>query len=114
VCDDPAGTLPSAPVRQEVAAAASGVVTALPARAVGEMAAALGAGRSRPGDRVDPAVGVELDVEIGSKVAAGDRIGVIFARQPDAAAAAAARLADLVDIGDDVVEPPPVILDRIG
>ncbi len=100
VCDDPAGVLPAAPVVQEVTAAHEGTVVALAARAVGELAAALGAGRARSGDAVDPAVGVELAVDVGDHVDRGSRLARVHARTQEAAHAAAARLADVVLVGD--------------
>src|SRR5690606_23338631 len=62
VCDDPAGVLPVAPVTVTAAAAATGTVTAIPARAVGEVVAVLGAGRRGNDATVDPATGVQLQV----------------------------------------------------
>jgi len=100
VCDDPRAVLPSAPVVREVSAAHAGTVVALPARAVGEVAAALGAGRARKGDAVDPAVGVELAVEVGDRVERGTPLARLHARGEDAADLAAARLSDVMLIGD--------------
>ncbi len=110
VCDDPAGVLPSAPVQLEAPSPADGVVTALPARPVGELAAMLGAGRARKSDDVDPAVGLELAVEVGDTVARGQRLATIHARTRDAAEDAARRLAELVTLGDAGGEQPPAPL----
>jgi pyrimidine-nucleoside phosphorylase len=115
VCDDPAGVLPAAPVVLHAPAPVAGVVTALPARAVGEMAAALGAGRARKGDAVDPAVGLELLVEVGDRVDAGAPLARVHARDRAAAEHAARRLADLVVVGDagSAAAPPATLLDVV-
>ena len=113
VCDDPAAALPTAPVRLEVTAARTAVVRRVPARAVGELAAALGAGRAHAGDSIDPAVGLVISVEVGQRVEAGDTIAVVHARNPDAGEQVAARLRDLIEWSDEPVDAGPVILDRI-
>ena len=111
VCDAPRRVLPAAPVVREVPASGSGTVAAVPARAVGELAADLGAGRTVTGDDVDPAVGLELRVEVGDAVTAGEPLAVVHARTDDDADEVARRLADLVVLGD--APPQPVLLDRI-
>ena len=112
VCDDPAGILPAAPVRRSAPAPAAGVVTAVPARGVGEIAAALGAGRARKSDDVDPAVGLELAVEVGDLVERDQLLAVVHACTEADAETAARRLADLVHIdgaGGGVAPPAPVL-----
>ena len=101
VCADPRAVLPAAPVAREVPAPAGGAVTSAPARAIGEVAADLGSGRAHKGDRVDPAVGVEMRVEVGDVVAAGAAIAVVHARDEEAAERAASRLAHLVTLGEE-------------
>lgn len=111
VCDDPWERLEQAPVRRVVTAPAAGVVTAIPARAVGEIAARLGAGRAQKGDRVDPAVGLVLDVTVGERIDRGAPLATVHARTDDAAATAAQALAEIVMVGDVDVHPAPVVLD---
>lgn len=72
VVDDPLGILPKARHRTPVVAAQSGKVAAVAAQDVGIAALVLGAGRRRKEDKVDPAVGVEMAVQVGDTVAAGD------------------------------------------
>ena len=113
VVDDPEGVLPAAPVRRPVPAPTSGTVRAVRARRVGELAAWLGAGRVRKGEPVDPAVGVELQVEVGDAVAAGEALATIHARDAATADTAAERLAGLVEIGE-AVAAPSTLLRRVG
>jgi thymidine phosphorylase len=109
VCEDPWSALPAAPVRRAVPADRAGAVTAVPARAVGELSVILGAGRARKDDDVDPAVGIELRVEVGDAVEAGQPLAIVHARTDGDADGAAARLAELVAIGDDAAPPPTVL-----
>jgi pyrimidine-nucleoside phosphorylase len=114
VCERPSEVLPAAPVRRDVEAAAGGYVAALPARAVGELSGALGAGRARKGDPVDPAVGIELRAEVGDRVAAGQPLAVIHARSAEDAEQVAARLLELFTVADEPAEPRPTVLRRVG
>ncbi|MPZ88281.1 MAG: thymidine phosphorylase [Nitriliruptorales bacterium] len=113
VCDDPGKVLPTAPVVREVPADATGWVSALPARAVGEIAAVLGAGRASKGDPVDPAVGLELAVDVGDRVERGQPLAVVHARSDAAAQQAADRLTTLVAIAETAIAPAPTLLDVI-
>ena len=114
VCESPQRVLPQAPVIRDVTALQGGTVAAMPARAVGKLAAALGAGRSRPGDAVDPAVGVVVRVEVGDACQPGDVLATVHARSEDDAEAAANRFRSLLELVDHDVERPATILERIG
>lgn len=52
-------------------------VAEVDARAVGQLVVDLGGGRKSKADIVDPAVGVELAVEVGAEVRPGDRVGTL-------------------------------------
>jgi pyrimidine-nucleoside phosphorylase len=114
VCEEPAEVLPAAPVVRSVTAGRSGHVRALPARAVGEIAAVLGAGRARKEDPVDPAVGVELATEVGEEVDADTLIATVHARSEDDAAWAATRLREILVLTEEAVARPPTVLERVG
>lgn len=114
VCESPDKVLPQAPVIHPVTALHGGVVAAVPARAVGELAASLGAGRARAGDDVDPAVGIVIDVELGQAVEPGDVLATIHARSVEGAQRVAQAVRGLVRWSDKDVDAPDVILERIG
>ena len=114
VCETPERVLPAAPVIREVPALRGGTVAAVPARAIGELAGSLGAGRSRPGEDVDPAVGIEVHVEVGQRVEPEAPIATVHARTGDDAQHATQRLRDLIVLGDEDVARPQVVLERIG
>ena len=64
--------LPTAKHVEEIRATEDAVVTGLDAMGVGVSAWRLGAGRSRPGEAVQAAAGVEIEAHIGDQVRAGD------------------------------------------
>ncbi|HZD70510.1 MAG TPA: thymidine phosphorylase [Actinomycetes bacterium] len=108
VADD-LSLLPGAPVERGVTAPADGWLAAVDGQAVGRAAAALGAGRQRKDDTVDPAVAVELPVKIGDRVTAGQPIGRILARTGAKAEEAATRLLAALRWSDRPVPAPPLV-----
>jgi pyrimidine-nucleoside phosphorylase len=111
---DDLSLLPQAPVTVEVAAPADGWLEAVDAEAVGRVAAALGAGRQRKDDDVDPAVAVELSTKIGDRVEAGRPAGRILARDEEAARAAADGLLAALRWSDRPVQAPPLVHEVVG
>ncbi|MEZ4457941.1 MAG: thymidine phosphorylase [Gemmatimonadales bacterium] len=107
VVDDP-GRLPAAPVRRDVTADRAGVVAGAEPRLIGHAIVALGGGRTRADQKVDPAVGFEIHRKPGDRVAAGDPLATIHARSEDQAAAAAAAVREAMPIGDHA-DPLPLI-----
>jgi pyrimidine-nucleoside phosphorylase len=108
---DPAA-LPRADVVRPLLAPDAGHVRAVHARKVAEVAMALGAGRARKEDAVDPAVGVVCLRKRGHEVTAGDPLAEIHARDEAAAEEAAANLLAAYEIGD-APEPRLLVLEVI-
>jgi pyrimidine-nucleoside phosphorylase len=82
--DDPS-RLPRAPVVLEYRAVTDAVVAEIPPRKIGHAIIALGGGRSRTDDAIDPAVGIVIPVKPGERVSRGAVLAVIHARtQADA------------------------------
>ena len=81
VVDDPS-RLPAAPVVMEMKVEGDGArwVAEADARAVGDAALALGAGRRKKGDPIDPAVGIVLRARIGDRVEPGQPLADVHAR----------------------------------
>jgi pyrimidine-nucleoside phosphorylase len=71
---DDYGRLPAAPHQAVVEASRSGYINALDAELIGRAAMALGAGRDRVEDIVDPAVGIIVWAKRGQQVRTGDRL----------------------------------------
>ena len=112
VCDDPRGVMPAAPIRVPATAGRDGVVSRVPARAIGLLSMELGAGRHHKDDDVDPAVGIELLVAEGDAVTEGQPLAVVHARTDAAADVASAAVGRLVTIGEDA-RPAPTVLDVV-
>ncbi len=107
--------LATAPVVVDFVAAASGVVAAFDTRALGMAVVALGGGRLRSDQEIDPAVGLSEIVELGAAVQAGQPLMRIHARTEGDAATATQRLRDAVRIeGSGAPTLPPLIWQRIG
>ena len=111
----PDAYLATAPVVVDFVAPASGVVTAFDTRALGMAVVALGGGRLRSDQEIDPAVGLSEIVELGSAVKAGQPLMRIHARSEADAATAAQRLSDALRIeGGGAPTLPPLVWQRIG
>jgi thymidine phosphorylase len=79
------------------------------AEAIGTASVALGAGRLRKGDPIDPAVGLVVHCKIGDRLEAGQQVGEVHARSADDAAEAARRVLAAFTLTEDDVSPPPLI-----
>ena len=96
--------LPSAPVQLDVPAPHSGVLAAMHTRAIGLAVVALGGGRQRASDVVDPRVGFSQVLPLGSVVQAGEPLARVHAATADAAQAASQALLAAITLAD--VAPP--------
>lgn len=76
--DDPA-TLPQARLQEHVFAAESGFVAQVHPLLVAQASLELGAGRTRKGDAIDPAVGVVVHHKVGDHVQLGDVMFTVHA-----------------------------------
>ena len=107
------GRLPSAPSRQRVAAPRAGVLSGLDAELVGRASVALGAGRDRVEDSVDPAVGIMVLVVPGERVAAGDPVLELHYRDRSRLDAALPLATRAITVGDTPPVPRPLILAEV-
>ena len=110
---DDYGRLPSAPDRQRVPAPRSGYVTALHAERIGRAAVALGAGRGKLDDVIDPGVGVEVLVPPGGRVTEGEPVLMVHHRGGRGLEHAAPLLAAAVQIGAAAPSLRPLVVDQI-
>lgn len=107
--------LPSAPVQRTLAAPRSGVFSAMDTRQVGLVIVALGGGRRRASDPVDPRVGITRLMPLGSSVKAGDALLRVHAANAADAEAALHTLGTAIEIGDGPALPnPPVVRSVVG
>ena len=112
VVDDHA-RLPLAPDQHVVAAPRAGYVGQLQAEAIGRASVALGAGRDRLEDRVDPGVAIEIKAPVGTPVAAGDAVLAVYHRAGRGLDQALPLLTGAIVIADDPPRPHPLVIERI-
>ena len=112
--EDPS-VLPQAKEVEVYAAPRTGVVTAVEPRTIGRAIVAMGGGRIKVEDEVDPTVGFVITVKPGDKVLAGEPIASVFARDPDGMKLGFEALERAIVVGDKLTEPAlPLISHRVS
>ncbi len=92
----------------------SGYVTAIDAEKVGKVALALGAGRLKAGDKIDPLAGITLDVQRGDRVSVGTPLATLEkSTGPDGLERAAADLLNSFKITSEPLATGSLILKEI-
>ncbi|MBN9165991.1 MAG: thymidine phosphorylase [Myxococcales bacterium 68-20] len=97
----------------EVKAPRSGFVLGIDALAIGLTGVAMGAGRTRADQAVDPAVGIEIDRKPGEAVNSGDVVARIFVRDRAAGEKLTERVAGAFEYGDAAPPSAPLVVGRI-
>ncbi|MBX3264952.1 MAG: thymidine phosphorylase [Labilithrix sp.] len=97
----------------EVKASRSGFVTGIDALAIGLTGVAMGAGRTRADQAVDPAVGVEIDRKPGEAVKSGDVVARLFVHDRASGEKLLARVAGAFEYGDAAPPARPLVAGRI-
>ncbi|HYY41731.1 MAG TPA: thymidine phosphorylase, partial [Pyrinomonadaceae bacterium] len=110
VCDEPGRLFASGLRAVKVESPRAGVVLQVDAAEVGFAVAAMGGGRVRVEDEIDPAIGFLADARCGDEVAAGDALGTLYCRTEAQGAAARQRIQTAYTIG---AESPAVPLKLI-
>jgi len=101
--------LPRAQLVQDLPAPQDGYIAAINAMEVGLATVALGAGREKKGEPIDPAVGVVLRKKVGEHVKEGEPLLTIHANDKQRLAEAQQRLLAAYQWSDVPVTPPPLI-----
>ena len=109
---DPDATLPVATHEHHIPAPTSGVVSRMDARAIGEAAWRLGAGRQYQGQPVQATAGIRLHAKPGEPVTQGQPLFTLYTETPEHVAAAT-RLLDTAAEVADTHTAPDVIIDVI-
>ncbi|MDQ2891063.1 MAG: thymidine phosphorylase [Gemmatimonadota bacterium] len=110
---DDVSRLPVAPVRREYRASREGVVQKVSPREIGHGVVALGGGRRKMSDTVDPRVGFEIFVKPNARVRAGDVMAIVHAADEAGAEIGNAILNDAISIDDGSVSMLPLVSYRI-
>lgn len=108
VCDD-VDYLPHAAYKISVPALVSGYVARMDTAAIGRCAQALGAGRQKKTDMIDPAVGLVMDVRLGDEVKAGDSLATLYLNRRELANGAVESMQRAITIAPEKPELPPLI-----
>jgi pyrimidine-nucleoside phosphorylase len=106
--------LPSAAVRVAILAERGGFITGVDPLEIGLAAVAMGAGRTRADQAVDPVVGIELEVARGDAIAAGAALAHLHVRHARDAEAVLARVLAAFQISAEKQPIPELVLARIG
>jgi pyrimidine-nucleoside phosphorylase len=106
--------MPSVSDEQTVAASRDGYVGELQAEHIGRAAVALGAGRAKLDDVVDPAVGIHVERPVGSAVRQGDVVLVVRHRGGRGLGEAMPLLTSAVRIDDAAPVVPAVVVEEVS
>jgi pyrimidine-nucleoside phosphorylase len=112
VCDD-TGLLPLDALRAPFLAPRTGHIVKVDCEKVGQSIVALGGGRRRIEDAVDPAVGLDVTTRIGDSVVAGQPLATVFYRTQAGLDEALGILRRAYQIGDEPAPALPLVLDTI-
>jgi thymidine phosphorylase len=110
---DPDADLPVARETDVITAERDGVLQVLDARAVGEAARRLGAGRARKEHAVQAGAGVQMHAKPSLPVQAGQPLITLHTDTPERFPSAREALVGAYQIGDGAPEARPLILDRV-
>ncbi len=105
---------PAAKHQHTVTAPASGYIQSMQTRDIGLAAVMLGAGRLRKEDPVDPTAGIRLHTKVGEQIAAGQPLFTLYTNKPEVIPEVSQKLLAAVHIGEEAVEPQPLVLEELG
>ncbi len=112
VVEDPAA-LPQAEACELFAAPRRGFVARIEPRAIGRGLTALGGGRTKVDDIVEPSVGFVITARVGDWVEAGEPLATIFAHDTSGIEVGRSALRGAITIGDEAELPLPLVSHRI-
>jgi pyrimidine-nucleoside phosphorylase len=113
VCDDPSLVVPAAKIREPYESPRDGVVQRVEPRAVGKGITAMGGGRTKMADLIDPTVGFQILAKPGDRVSRNQPLATILARDAACAAAGRAALDAAFVVGDEDIPRRPLISHRV-
>ena len=113
VCDDPARFLPLVSQTFKVESPRSGFITAIDTTEIGHAIAALGGGRVRIEDKIDPTVGFLAEKKLGDRVNAGEMLGVVQSSQAGKAQEAVRRIQASYLVAEEFRGEPPSLIKEV-
>ena len=106
--------LPRAPHKIAVPSAKTGIVRGIDPFALGSIAIALGAGRTRADHAVDPAAGIELGVQRGERMERGAPLAWLHTGERGKLTELVQQTREAFEIGPKAGPQPPLVLERIA
>lgn len=91
----------------------SGYIASIDAGAIGWSCVRLGAGRQIKGESIDHSVGMVIPVKVGDRLALGDLLGTIYAKDQDSGAQANKELRAAITLSDSPISPLPHFYDTL-
>ena len=113
VCDDPAKFLPLVSESIKVESPRSGFITEIETTEIGHAIAALGGGRVRIEDKIDPTVGFTAEKKIGDKINSGELLGTVYARDQSQARETAARIQAAYRVSEASQSQAPTLIKEV-
>ncbi|MDR3254022.1 MAG: thymidine phosphorylase [Synergistaceae bacterium] len=114
VCAAPKKILPLASRKKVIESARAGRVERMDARSAGEAVRALGGGRSRKEDAVDPSVALRILKKTGDAVDRGEPLAEAFFNDESKLESALRYLDSMYSVGSESVKRRKLILGRVG
>ena len=105
--------LPKARWQERCVVWEDGYLESIDTEAVGWAAMILGAGRIRLDSVIDPAVGIVFEKKLGDRIRRGETLSTLHVNDASALPEAMARLRAAIRIGDEPIQPPTLIKERI-
>ncbi len=106
--------LPQAQFKFSVEAPDSGYIKNMQTEEIGKLAAFLGAGRTKKGDKIDLAVGIMFPKKVGDYIEKGETIATILANDKEKSEQAAKELLKLLEFSNSKVEQLPLIYYKVS
>lgn len=113
VCDDPATFLPLVKESFKVESPRSGYISEIETTEIGHAIAALGGGRVRIEDKIDPTVGFVAQKSIGDRVEQGESLGAVYARDESRARETVARIQAAYRVGEASHSERPSLIKEV-
>ena len=110
---NPDAPLPTAKHQEVISADKDGVIASMNALQVGISAWRLGAGRERQGEKVQAGAGIEIHAKPGAAIKKGAPLFTLYTDEPARFERAKAALTGAVEIGDEVADHLPLVLEKI-
>jgi pyrimidine-nucleoside phosphorylase/thymidine phosphorylase len=113
VCDEPSRLFDLTLHEVKVESPHTGFINQIETAEIGHAVAALGGGRVRVEDAVDPGVGFIGHAKLGERITTGDVLGLVYGRSVSDAETAARRIQAAYVVGDEPTSTAPTLIKEV-